>query len=208
MNDAHSSTCEVEGWLAQWREGDRVALDRLVDHAVGRLHVLARRMLNGHPALRRWTDTGDVQQNAILRLLRAVEDVRPASARDFYGLATLQIRRELIDMSRHFYGPQGLGKNHASQAAGPSSDAALFDPQDNTMEPASLAQWSELHQQIDRLPDEEREVVDLVFYQGLTQAQAAELLGLSARTVLRRWHAALVKLHRILGDPSCPTPTR
>ena len=152
MSDSNSSTLEVKDWLARWRDGDRAALDRLIDHAARRLHVLASRMLNGHPALRRWTDTGDVQQNALLRLMRAMEDLRPASARDFYGLATLQIRRELIDLGRHFFGPQGLGKNHASQAAGRLSGAAQLDPQDNSLEPASLAQWSELHEQIDACP--------------------------------------------------------
>jgi RNA polymerase sigma-70 factor (ECF subfamily) len=60
-----------------------------------------------------------------------------------------------------------------------------------------LAQWTELHQQINAMPDEERELVDLLFYQGLTQAEAAEVLNVSVRTIQRRWHALLCKLHGI-----------
>jgi DNA-directed RNA polymerase specialized sigma24 family protein len=35
----------------------------------------------------------------------------------------------------------------------------------------------------------------LLFYQGLSQAEAAALLGVSVRTIQRRWHEALQKLH-------------
>jgi RNA polymerase sigma factor (sigma-70 family) len=51
-----------------------------------------------------------------------------------------------------------------------------------------------------RLPVEEREVVGLVFYHGYTQAEVAELLQVSGRTVKRLWQAALRKLHRRLHD--------
>jgi RNA polymerase sigma-70 factor (ECF subfamily) len=199
MQANSASTQQIDAWLARWRDGDGTAVEQLIGHASTRLLALARHMLRGHPALRRWTDTDDVLQNALLRLLRAVEDVRPATARDFYGLASLQIRRELIDLSRRYFGPHGVGRNHVSAAA------ALADPLDTTLEPQQLAQWSEVHERIGQLPPEEREVVDLVYYQGLTQADAAAVLGVSSRTVLRRWQSALIRLHRGLIELPCPT---
>jgi len=39
---------------------------------------------------------------------------------------------------------------------------------------------------IDKLPEDEREVFDLVRMQGLTQSQTVEVLGISVRTVQRR----------------------
>ena len=63
--------------------------------------------------------------------------------------------------------------------------------------PTSLAQWTELHAMIEALPAEEREVMGLIFYQGLTQTEAAEVLNVSVRTLQRRWHAALARLHRV-----------
>ena len=62
-----------------------------------------------------------------------------------------------------------------------------------------MAAWTEFHRQIDRLPDEEREIFDLLWYQGLSQAEAASLLKVSERTVKRRWQSACLKLHRALG---------
>jgi RNA polymerase sigma-70 factor (ECF subfamily) len=155
-------------------------------------------MLKGHPAVRRWTQTDDVLQGALLRLLRAVQAVQPSTARDFFALAALQIRRELLDLARHYYGPQGLGANHASHGPDEAEPQSPHDRPDVSGEPSRLAEWCEFHQQIDALPEDEREVVGLLFYQGLTQAEAAELLGVTVRTVQRRWHAALVSLHDAL----------
>ena len=54
---------------------------------------------------------------------------------------------------------------------------------------------------IDSLPEDEREVFDLVRIQGLTQAEAAEVLGVSAKTVQRRLNRSCVLLARGAGSP-------
>ena len=140
-------------------------------------------------------------QNALLRLCRALQEVSPPTARDFYRLAAVQIRRELIDLSRHYYGPQGGGANHASQGPGDSSGDApvLHDAADVSLEPASLAVWTEFHRAVEKLPDEEREAFDLLFYQGLEQAEAAEVVRVSVRTIKTRWRGARLKLCEALG---------
>jgi RNA polymerase sigma-70 factor (ECF subfamily) len=53
---------------------------------------------------------------------------------------------------------------------------------------------------IDRLPEGEREAFDLVWIQGLTQAEAAQVLGVSAMTVNRRLNRGLQLLTATLGD--------
>ncbi len=176
--------------------GDAAALDELLRHSAQRLTELARHMLRGFPGVRRWADTDDVLQNALVRLVGALRDVRPATPREFLGLATLQIRRELIDLARHYYGPEGQGANHETHGGDPQHPLAA-GPADENNEPSSLAEWGEFHERIDVLPEEERETVSLLYYQGLPQAEAAELLGVSVRTVQRRWHAALEQLHRV-----------
>jgi RNA polymerase sigma-70 factor (ECF subfamily) len=177
--------------------GDEVAVEALLRHSGDRLTSLTRRMLGDFPRVKRWADTDDVLQNALVRLLKALRDVKPETPRDFLALAATQIRRELIDLARHYYGPEGIGANHDSVAADDAHRAARLDRADRRDEPATLAQWRELHQQIEALPEEEREVVGLLFYQGLSQAEAAELLNVSVRTVQRRWHVSLCKLHRL-----------
>jgi RNA polymerase sigma-70 factor (ECF subfamily) len=89
---------------------------------------------------------------------------------------------------------------HASRGPGDSSagEKELADRGDLSTEPSRLAAWAEFHEQIDALPEEEREVFDLLWYQGLNQAEAAELLGVSERTIKRRWQAARLRLHEAL----------
>jgi RNA polymerase sigma-70 factor (ECF subfamily) len=53
---------------------------------------------------------------------------------------------------------------------------------------------------IGELPDDEREVFDLVHIQGMTQAEAAQLLGVSAVTVKRRLSRGLRLLAEQLAD--------
>ncbi len=183
--------------LARAAGGDDSAIDALLKHSCERLTRLTRRMLGDFQRVKRWAQTDDVLQNALVRLLTALREVKPQTPRDFLALAALQIRRELLDLVRHFYGPEGIGANHDSQ---PAQDASGHGPEEKVdagPDPCSLAQWSELHQQIDALPDEEREIVGMLFYQGLSQAEAAEVLGVSLRTVQRRWHTALCQLYRV-----------
>ena len=197
MTDTNSQPTIMHQLLRLAALGDQAAVDDLLRHSCARLTALTRRMLGDFQRVRRWADTGDVLQNALLRLLGALKDVKPGTPREFLALATLQIRRELIDLARHFYGPQGLGANQDSLAGDNSRGPASIEKGDLSLEPSALAHWTELHRQIEALPDDEREIVGLLFYQGLPQAEAATVLNVSVRTVQRLWHSALGKLHRV-----------
>jgi RNA polymerase sigma-70 factor (ECF subfamily) len=198
MAGAFSQTTLLQGYLDRMRAGDRSARDELFRRVCGRLERLTRKMLKGFPGVHRWAQTDDVLQNALVRLLRALNDVQPASMREFFALSAEQIRRELLDLARHYYGPLGPGTHHASQAGQSNSAHPPYEKPDNSHEPSALAAWCEFHRQVRALPEDEREVVNLLFYQELTQAEAAGLLNVTVRTVQRRWQAALLKLHQIL----------
>ena len=202
MTDHH--TTYLQRCLDRLRAGDQDARKELLNGACERLSQLTRTMLKDYRRLKRWEETDDVLQNALVRLYRALGQVTPASLRDFYRLATLQIRRELIDLARHYYGPEGPGGKYLSNAGGEDSDSIprpAYEQADSSHGPSRLAAWSEFHQQVHALPEEEQEVFDLVWYQGLKHTEAAEVLNVSARTVKRRWQAACLRLHEALrGD--------
>ena len=164
MADPADSTAQIQIRLDRLRAGDESARDELLDIACGRLRRLAHRMLRAYPAIRRWEDTDDVLQNAVLRLCRALKDVRPESVRSFLNLAALQIRRELIDLARHYEGPEGPGRHHLSRARTDASGAASdpLDTSTDTDDPAGLASWTEFHNTVESLPVTEREVFHLL----------------------------------------------
>jgi RNA polymerase sigma-70 factor (ECF subfamily) len=190
----------LEELIVRLSQGDDAAFTALIRHNTVRLESLARHMLRGYPALRRWVETDDVLQNSFMRLMRALEKVEIESPRHFMALSALQIRRELIDLARHYFGPAGLAANHESHAGVDSNGRVNVDVADLSHEPSTLAQWCELHEQIGSLPDCEREAIDILYYDGLSQAEAAKMLGVSVRTVQRRWHSALLLLHEKVAD--------
>ena len=151
-------------------------------------------MLRRYPAVARWAETGDVFQGAVMRLLRALEKVSPASTRDFLNLAAAIVRRELIDLARHFHGRAGSVSDR-SPPSGPRETQAAPDTN-----PASLECWTALHEAVERLPVELREVFSLTFYHGWTQQQIAELFTVDVRTIRRRWLTACQALVTALGN--------
>src|SRR4051794_28185915 len=99
MADPAPQTTRLVEWVARMRAGDPAARDELVRGFHGRLELLARKMLHRYPKVGRWADADDLLQNALVRLLRALESVQPDSTRAFFGLAAEQMRRELLDMA-------------------------------------------------------------------------------------------------------------
>jgi RNA polymerase sigma-70 factor (ECF subfamily) len=184
------------------RAGDATAADELFRHVGERLRRLARKMLRGFPTVRRWEETSDVVQKASLRLLQALGKVRPDSTRGFFTLASKHMRYVLLDLNKHYQKVNAL--HHSDGIAGRSGTPA-HEPLDPAPSLDELEEWCLVHTQIDKLPKEERAVVDLHFYQGLSKGDAAEILGVHIRTVQRLWNAALQRLHAPRrGDGSRP----
>jgi RNA polymerase sigma-70 factor (ECF subfamily) len=191
------TTAQIENCLHRWAQGEEAARNELLTAASDWLRRLAAVMLGDYPRVRRWEQTDDVLQNALVRLWRALQDVRPQTPREFCGLAALQIRRELVDLARHYFGPLGLGAHHATETS-PRADApaAPGPTAGSSCNPARLAAWTEFHDQIAQLPEDLRAAFEARWYLNLPYAEAAELLGVSVSTVIRHYQAAC----RVLND--------
>jgi RNA polymerase sigma-70 factor (ECF subfamily) len=200
MADPAAQTTQMVQWLDRMRAGDAGARDELIRGFQGRLESLARKMTGRDRRVARWVDAEDVLQNALVRLLQALKSIRPDSTRAFFGLAAEQMRRELLDLARHYYGPEGEGANHDSVSPRPDDSRPGLDPPAPGASAGDLERWARFHEEVKHLPVREREVVGLVFYHGWTQAQVAELFQVDVRTVRRWWESALVRLHRVMKD--------
>jgi RNA polymerase sigma-70 factor (ECF subfamily) len=165
----------------------------LLDGAVRRLHHLCASLLHrSYPRLTRppLNLRADELLGAVVeRLLKALREARPASVHQFFSLAAQHMRWELNDLARRLDEQAAgveLGDRPVPAPAG--SDSGLSPDARRMLEA------------IGRLPDDEREAFDLVRIQGLTQPEAAELLGVSARTVHRRLTHARMLLSDALDD--------
>jgi RNA polymerase sigma-70 factor (ECF subfamily) len=121
--------------------------------------------------------------------------MRPATPRDFFNLAAVHIRRELLDLAR-----RGRSRHTIPLEKGTSSSPHPAEPAAPDDRGPDAEVWVRFHEAVDRLPTEEREVVGLAFYHGWTQDRIAELFGVDERTIRRRWSAACQRLRALAGD--------
>ena len=207
MEPPEGSTTQLQALLDLAAQGDNEAYGELIARASHRLLRLTSRMLRRYPHLQRWEQTDDVFQNAAIRLHRSLQNLRPDSVRAFMGLATLEIRRSLVDLIRHHFGPHGAARRHQSDVAGDSADdgGILKNIPDRTAQPDSLQAWAEFHDAVGQVPDDEREVFQLAWYGGLEQREIAALLGISLSTVQRRLYRARHLISQALHGEQPPT---
>jgi RNA polymerase sigma factor (sigma-70 family) len=199
MSDAPLDTVRMQRCVQRWQAGDPDAADDLLRIVGQRLEHITRKMLRGYPAVRGWVETADVFQGSMLRLLNTLRRLEPESTRHFFNLAAVHVRRELLDLARRFSAAEFVRPT----SAGPAGDSQAEGLSEAVVAPAEdddLDLWCRFHEAVDRLPDEEREVMGLVFYHGWTQAKIAELFQVDERTIRRRWQSACVQLKRLAGD--------
>ena len=108
---AESTSVVVAGCLRRLRAGDEATRAEWTAGVCRRLEMMASRALRKFPGVSRWEETGDVVQNAMVRRHRTLLKDGPESPQVFFGLAAKLIRRELIDLLRHYHGVQGQGAN-------------------------------------------------------------------------------------------------
>ena len=161
---ASEQTKAIESWVQRLKEGDAEAREQLLQLASDRLRHLTRRIKKDFARIARWEETDDIFQQAVLRLYTAMESVELQSATHFLRLAAQQIRRQLIDLSRSYYGPQGAARHHASQAGfGDDNESPghhAFEAAEVSQDPQKMQEWSEFHQLIEELLDQWEEALE------------------------------------------------
>jgi RNA polymerase sigma-70 factor (ECF subfamily) len=205
------STMQLQILLDRLKAGNLPARDELIECACARLRRLIHKLFHDYPRVRQFDDSSDVMQEVLLRLVRRLRNLMgedreaqaqfPATVREFFRLATNEIRHALLDLARKYFGPLGRGRHEVREADLPQDAHAAGqrpDPGDSSQDPAKLEWWSEFHRQVETLLPEEREVFELRWYQGLSSEEAAEILGVSLATVKRRWLQARLALQPLL----------
>ncbi len=202
MSQAASSlhTTEMHGFVDRWRAGDRAAADALVRRTEDRLKRIAVRMYRGFPNVRSVAEPGDVIQESLVRLLNSLRKLRPESTRDFYNLAAVHVRRELLDLARRAKRPQNQLVSLNATRPGADSSSGLPVPEPDHRNPDDFDLWARFHEAVEELDAEKREVVSLIFYHGRTQREVAELFRKDERTIRRWWADALLELRARVGD--------
>jgi RNA polymerase sigma-70 factor (ECF subfamily) len=166
----------------------------LLERAVGRLRLLCATFLyKSYPRLTRPPvnlETDELLGGVVAGLLTALRTTRPPTVRRFFALANQHVRWQLNDLARRLDQQSAAAAlAESGVAAPPASTASGLSPDGRRMLGA-----------IDGLPEDEREVFDLVGIQGLTHAEAATVVGVSEKTVQRRLNRVRLLLAQRLAD--------
>jgi RNA polymerase sigma factor (TIGR02999 family) len=193
MSDS-TTTLVLQNLLTRFAAGDAAAKKELINRAYERLIRVARKLLNSFSGVRAEEETAGVLSDAYLRLHTSLDEVKPQSVRQFMGLAALEIRRTLLDRVRKM---RGRGKGERPNKVSLSDDNSQGPGKDVPapgVDDGKLGLVLDLLEALETLPEEEREVVELLFFYGCTQPEAGEIIGVHEDTVKRRWSKARIKL--------------
>jgi RNA polymerase sigma factor (TIGR02999 family) len=183
--------------LGALRAGAPDALDRLVPLVYDDLARMAHRQL-GLEAPGHTLSTTALVHEAYLRL---VDQTRAqwADRAQFFAVAAHVLRRVLVDHARRHAAARrgGARRRTVSLEALEAADSAELAAGDRG---DVLLALDEALERLAALDPRQARVVECRFFGGLTEAETAEALGVTARTVTRDWVKARGWLYQALRD--------
>jgi RNA polymerase sigma-70 factor, ECF subfamily len=183
---------DVTSLLRAWNRGDGTALERLTPLLYDELRRLARSHIRRERAGHSLPPTGLVNE-AYLRLIDAA-DIEWQDRAHFLSVSSRIMRRVLIDAARR----RAAHKRGATaRADGPAVDLDQI-PSAGSDRAASLCALDDALEGLAQLDPRRAQVIELRFFGGLSVDDTADVLGVSAQTVMRDWKLARAWLMREL----------
>jgi len=173
-------THRITGLLLDWRAGKPQAASQLMELVYGELHRLAARQMHrerpGHTL-----QTTALVHETYLRLCRS-EPVDWQDRSHFFAVAAQQLRRVLVDYARRGQSEKrGGGQIKISLA---DADCPVVDRDER------LLAIDEALARLEALDRRAAKVIELRYFGGLSEKEAAEALGISVATLKRDWDFA------------------
>jgi RNA polymerase sigma factor (TIGR02999 family) len=186
---------EITQLLLSWSKGDAAALEQLVPLVYPELRKLARRyMRKENPA--HTLQTSALINEAYLRLVDQ-QHVQWQDRGHFFAVATQVMRHILIDHARKYrYSKRGSGAQRV-----PLDEVASLGQQ----RAVDLVALDDALTNLARIDERKSKIVALRFFGGLSVEETAEVMKLSAVTVMREWRTAKAWLHHEISRTEGPS---
>ncbi len=180
---------EVSTLLRAWSGGDQNALERLTPIIYDELHRLARRHM------KRERPGNSLQTTALVNeaYLRLVDYKRMQwqNRAHFFAVSAQLMRRILVKHARRHNLKRGAGIQHVAL-----EEAALVGGNRAADPGGNLVALDDALDALARLDPRKVQVVEMRFFGGLSVEETAEVLKVSAVTVMRDWSTAKAWLYR------------
>lgn len=172
---------EESGLIRRISEGDQRAFLKIYDAYAPRVYSLAVQILSDTMLAEEAT------QDTFVKLWARARTYIPERGSFAVWLLTIT-RRTCLDRLR-------LERRRPALSDGRDPDLAWRDVTDESIDPGE-ARWHTLRFAVGDLPSEQRKVIELAYYQGMSQSEIAAELGWPLGTVKTRMRTAMQALRR------------
>lgn len=177
--------------LGRYLQGDRSAISSLIEKYSRRVRDYIRMMVKD-------TDVADdIFQETFIKAVRVIDEGRYADNGKFLSWVLRIAHNQVID---HFRAGR-VAATVGESSAGYNILGTMRFAERTVEESIEAEQTSaEVRALVEELPDEQREVVMLRYYSGLSFKEIAEQTGVSINTALGRMRYALINMRKMIKD--------
>lgn len=185
-----------EALVRMYEEGDFQAFDVLLARHQDKVFGFIQSMVAD-------TDVAnDVFQDTFVKAIMAIRNGHYAESGQFYSWLMRIARNQVLDHFRSLRNPNRCVVSHelvdseGDLVADLFNDSSLCEP---NIETKMLVEQShdDVRMMIDRLPEAQREVVNMRYFQDMSFKEIAEATGVSINTSLGRMRYAMINLRRM-----------
>ena len=177
--------------LSRYLSGDRNAISILIERHSTRVRDYIRMMVKDNDV------ADDILQETLIKAVRVIDEGRYTDTGKFLSWVLRIAHNRVLDYFRAQKSSRTIGESDAGY-----NMLGTLRFAENTVEDKMVSEQIEadVRRLIDFLPEEQREVVMMRYYAGLSFQEIAEQTGVSINTALGRMRYALINLRKMIKE--------
>ena len=177
--------------LNNYLSGDCTAISQLIDRHSRRVRDYIRMMVKDADV------ADDILQDTLIKVVRVIDEGRYVDNGKFLSWVLRIAHNQVID---YFRAQKSAKTVNESEAGFDMLGTLRFS--ERTVEDKIISEQIEadVRRMVEHLPDEQREVVKLRYYSGLSFQEIADQTGVSINTALGRMRYALINLRKMIAE--------
>ena len=175
--------------LVQYQQGNREAISQLLERHTRRLRDYIRMMVKDNDV------ADDLAQEVLIKVVKVIDDGRYADKGRFLPWLLRIAHNRVLDYFRGQRQVKTINESSAGFDILGSTNFAEPSIEDNIISEQCA---EEVRALIEELPEEQREVVRMRYYEGLSFKEIAERTGVGINTALGRMRYALINMRQAI----------
>ena len=177
--------------LNNYLSGDSAAISQLIERHSRRIRDYIRMMVKDNDV------ADDVLQETLIKVVRVIDEGRYVDNGKFLSWVLRIAHNQVIDYFRSQKSAKTINESDAGYNMLGTLRFAERTVEDNIISEQIEADVRRL---VEHLPDEQREVVKLRYFSGLSVQEIADQTGVSINTALGRMRYALINLRKMIAE--------